>query len=37
MKEDHEQDKENWCDFESSVDELLGEMINDGDKAKFQN
>ena len=30
MKEDHEQDKENWCDFESSVDELLGEMINDG-------
>ena len=27
MKEDHEQDKENWCDFESSVDELLGEMI----------
>ena len=30
MKEDHEQDQENWCDFESSVDELLGEMINDG-------
>ena len=30
MKEDHEQNKENWCDFESSVDELLGEMINDG-------
>lgn len=30
MKEDHEHNKANWCDFESSVDELLGEMINEG-------
>lgn len=24
MKEDHEQNKENWCDFESSVDNYWG-------------
>ena len=35
MKEEHEQNKENWCYFESSVDELLDNYIY-LDKSQFE-